>query len=64
MPTSISQARANKKWRENNREKYNSICLESTKNYNMEHKNEIKIKQHEYYILRKSKLIKIDSEII
>lgn len=64
MPTSISQARANKKWQENNREKYLSICLESTKKYNMEHKNEIKIKQHEYYILRKSKLIKIDPEII
>jgi hypothetical protein len=30
MPTTTeSQARANKKWRENNREKYNEICAES-----------------------------------
>ena len=28
--TSEAQQKANKKWRENNREKYNSICLAST----------------------------------
>ncbi len=64
--TSLCQARANKKWQENNHEKYNEICLQSTKKYNLIHKDEIKIKQHEYYLLRKekSKNLKLESEII
>ena len=67
MPvTSLCQAKANKKYREENREKYNKICLESTKNYNLIHKDEIKIKQHEYYLLRKEKAknLKLETEII
>lgn len=40
MTTSVSQARANKKWRENNREKFNAICAESMRiNYQ---KNKLK----------------------
>jgi hypothetical protein len=66
MPTSESQLKANKKWRENNREKFNQSCLKSTKKYNLEHKEEIKIKQHGFYILRKekSKVLKLETEII
>lgn len=54
MPiTSLSQARANKKWRENNREKYNEICAESMRiNY-----DKYKSKKSEYnknaYLLKK-----------
>jgi hypothetical protein len=53
MPTSEAQQKANKKWREANKEKYNAICLESTKKYNIENKDSIKVKQHSYYLFRK-----------
>ena len=64
--TTPAQTNANKKYREKNREKYNEICLQSTKKYNLIHKDEIKIKQHEYYLLRKekSKNLKLATEII
>jgi hypothetical protein len=51
--TSEAQQKANKKWRENNREKYNSICLASTKKYNLQQKEKIKLKQQGYYLYRK-----------
>lgn len=51
--TSEAQQKANKKWREKNKDKYNAICLASTKKYNLEQKDKIKIKQHGYYLYRK-----------
>jgi hypothetical protein len=57
MPTTEAQKKANKKWREANKEKYNAICLESAKKYNEEHKDEIKVKQHSYYLFRKESAI-------
>jgi hypothetical protein len=51
--TSEAQKKANQKWREKNKDRYNSICLASTKIYNENHKNEIKLKQNGYYLFRK-----------
>ncbi len=51
--TTEAQKRANQKWREANRERYNAICLASTKKYNLEQKDKIKMKQHNYYLYRK-----------
>ena len=42
--TSLCQARANKKWRENNREKYNEICAESMRI----HYDKYKVRKSEY----------------
>jgi len=51
--TSEAQKRANKKWQETNKDLYLAICLASTKKYNLEHKDQIKLKQHGYYLYRK-----------
>jgi len=51
--TSDAQKKANQKWREKNKERYNAICLASTKKYNLEQKDKIKLKQHGYYLYRK-----------
>ena len=51
--TSEAQKKANQKWREKNKERYNSICLEATKKYNENHKDKIKSKQNGYYLFRK-----------
>lgn len=51
--TSDAQKKANQKWRENNKDKYNAICLASTKKYNENHKDKIKLKQNGYYLYRK-----------
>lgn len=51
--TSDAQKKANLKWRETNKERYNAICLASTKKYNLEQKDKIKLKQHGYYLYRK-----------
>jgi hypothetical protein len=51
--TSDAQKKANLKWRETNKERYNEICLASTKKYNLEQKDKIKLKQHGYYLYRK-----------
>ena len=52
--TSDAQKKANQKWREKNKERYNAICLVSTKKYNLEQKDKIKLKQHGYYLYRPS----------
>jgi uncharacterized phage-like protein YoqJ len=41
--TSLCQARANKKWRENNREKYNAICNESMRIRYINNKDKISL---------------------
>jgi hypothetical protein len=51
--TSDAQKKANQKWRDKNKERYNAICLASTKKYNLKQKDEIKLKQHGYYLYRR-----------
>jgi hypothetical protein len=51
--TSEAQKKANQKWREANKERYNAICLASTKIYNENNKDKIKLKQNGYYLYRK-----------
>ena len=47
MPiTSLCQARANKKYREENREKYNEICAESMRIYYINNKEKISLYKH------------------
>ena len=41
--TSLCQARANKKWRENNREKFNAICAESMRIRYINNKDKISL---------------------
>lgn len=51
------------KWRENNREKYNDVCLNAVKKYNEKNKEEIKEYKRKYYIERKNDLFKLESAI-
>ena len=41
------------KWRENNREKYNEICLVAQHKYNSQNKEKIKIYKQKYWIYKK-----------
>lgn len=53
MPTSESQKRANKKWRENNHEKYNEICKEAVKKHYIANKEKIREYKKNWYQSRK-----------
>jgi|688.fasta_scaffold929546_2 hypothetical protein len=53
MPTSEAQQKANKKWRENNHEKYNAICRESVRKRYIEHKDSISNYKKSWYLFRK-----------
>jgi len=57
MPTSESQKRANQKWREANKEKYNSICAEAAKTRYINNKDAISDYKKEWYKQNKSKRI-------
>lgn len=50
--TSSSQALANKKWRENNREKYNKICAESMRIRYINNKEKISLYKHNLRIYK------------
>lgn len=52
MTTSESQLRANKKWREANREKYNSICAESMRIRYINNKEKISLYKHNLRIYK------------
>lgn len=65
MPTSESQKRANQKWREANKEKYNAICLESMRIHYINNKSAISDYKKEWYKQNKSKTIfKQECEIL
>lgn len=53
MPVSEAQKKANKKWRDANREKYNEYTLIAVKKWADQHKEVIKEKKKEYYIANK-----------
>jgi len=53
MPYTEAQKKAIYKWRENNKEKYNSVCLNGSKKYNEEHKDEIREYKKQWWIDRK-----------
>jgi hypothetical protein len=53
MPiTSLCQARANKKYREENREKYNKICSESMRIHYINNKEKISLYKHNLRIYK------------
>jgi hypothetical protein len=41
------------KWRKNNREIYNSVCVKGAKKYNEEHKDEIREYKKQWWIDKK-----------
>lgn len=53
MPTSESQKRANKKWQENNKEKYNAICAQSMKKRYTENKEFLSTYKKRLYLWKK-----------
>jgi len=62
MPTSESQKRANQKWREANKEKYNIICCESAKKHYITNKESISEYKKEWYKQKKLKLQETKNE--
>ena len=54
MPTSEPQKRANKKWRENNRERYNNICKEAVRIHYINNKDAISLYKHNLRIYKLS----------
>lgn len=63
MPlTSEAQKRANKKWRENNKEKYNEICLEASRTHYLINKERISEYKKQWYQTKKLKLKSIENE--
>lgn len=66
MPlTSEAQKRANKKWQENNKEKYNAICLEASKTHYLINKERISEYKKQWYQTKKlnSKLIENETNL-
>jgi hypothetical protein len=53
MPTSEPQKRANKKWRENNRERYNNICKEAVRKNYIENKDAISLRKAKWYLFKR-----------
>jgi hypothetical protein len=53
----------NKQWRENNKAKYNSVCLNASKKYQEEHKTEIQEYKKQYWINKKD-LYKTETAIL
>ena len=51
------------KWRENNRERYNAICMKGAKKYNEEHKDEIREYKKQWWI-NKNDPYKTESAIL
>ena len=62
MPTSESQKRANQKWREANKERYNAICCEAAKKQYTENKEVISAYKKEWYKQKKMKLQELKKE--
>jgi|LakMenEpi03Aug12_release.lakeMendotaPanAssembly.Ray.scaffolds.fasta_scaffold2983151_1 hypothetical protein len=62
MPTSESQKRANQKWREANKEKYNAICCEAAKKHYITNKESISAYKKELYKQKKLKLQELKNE--
>ena len=62
MPTSEAQKRANQKWREANKERYNSICCEAAKKQYIENKEVISAYKKEWYKQKKLKLQELKKE--
>jgi hypothetical protein len=60
MPASEAQKRANKKWRENNKERYNAICCESAKTHYINNKEAISAYKKEWYKQKKEKQKEIE----
>ena len=57
MPTTESQKRANTKWREANKEKYNALCAQAMKKHYQENKEIVSEYKKNWYKQRKSKLL-------
>jgi len=57
MPTSEAQKRANQKWRDSNKEKYNAICAEAMKTRYINNKDAISDYKKEWYKQNKLKVI-------
>lgn len=57
MPTSEAQKRANHKWREANKEKYNTLCADAMKKRYINNKPAISDYKKEWYKQNKSKAI-------
>ena len=57
-----AQKRAIYKWRQNNKEKYNSVCLKSNLKYYDNNKEEISEYKKKYWI-NKQDLYKIESKV-
>lgn len=62
MPTSEAQKRANQKWREANKERYNSICKEAAKKQYNENREVISAYKKEWYKQKKLKLQELKKE--
>jgi hypothetical protein len=62
MPTSEAQKKANQKWRETNRERYNEICKEAAKTRYENKKKEISDYKKEWYKQKKLKLQETKNE--
>jgi|LakMenEpi03Aug12_release.lakeMendotaPanAssembly.Ray.scaffolds.fasta_scaffold4292033_1 hypothetical protein len=53
MATTEAQKKANKKWRENNKDKYNAIQLSNNIKFYYQNKDKILQKKKEYYLKKK-----------
>jgi len=63
MPsTSEAQKRANQKWREANKEKYNAICAEAMKIRYLTNKSEISEYKKKWYQIKKLKIKDFQNE--
>tara|TARA_R110002126_G_C10366971_1_gene493085 strand:+ start:735 stop:920 length:186 start_codon:yes stop_codon:yes gene_type:complete len=60
MPTSEAQKRANQKWRDKNKDKYNAICCEAAKNHYINNKDAISAYKKEWYKQKKEKQKEIE----
>jgi len=57
MPTSEAQKKANNKWREANKEKYDDICREAVKKHYIVNKEKISEYKRNWYQSKKTKPI-------
>lgn len=62
MPTSEAQKKANKKWKETNKESYYEKQRELSINYYYQHKDELLQKKKLYYQAKKAKKEQIEQE--
>jgi hypothetical protein len=53
MPPTEAQKRANKKYRENNHDRYNEICRESVRKHYILNKEAISNRKSKWYLLKK-----------